>query len=145
MRRIDDRETPKSAKGVCAMGLSARFGRHASFIGLAYRGDDEQKVTSKRQVHPNTGDSHRCIHSARPLNRLVCPAAHAGESAARSRGSWSSEIMTAAQYAPLQFILATCFFRGARRRGARAVKGQNIPNIDFAANSHLKSAIWLLE
>lgn len=52
-------------------------------------------------VSTGSGDSHLRTQSARPLKRSVWPAAYAGESGDRLRGSRRREMMTAAQYAPL--------------------------------------------
>lgn len=46
-------------------------------------------------------DLQRRTYSASPVNRVGLSGVQAGESGVRSRGSLSSEMMTAAQYAPL--------------------------------------------
>lgn len=59
---------------------------------------------------------HWPTQSARPLNSSVWPAEQAGESADRFWGRFSSEIMTAAQYAPLGRQLGLCHGMGDDER-----------------------------
>ena len=79
------------------MGLEAWLGRHASFIRLAFKkGGNGEYMGGTKQLAISC-DSHRRIHSAKPLNRSVYPAADAGESGARLSEIFSSEMMTDAQ------------------------------------------------
>jgi hypothetical protein len=62
-------------------------------------------------------DSHRRIQSAMPLKRLLWPALYAGESEGSSRGSLRMEMITVAQYAPLENgldLVTKVLFHGMR-------------------------------
>lgn len=93
MWRIDDGEASESAKGICTMRFDARFCRHASLVCLAFLVSDQRTGAILGLVH----HLHRRTYSARPVNRPVWPAEHAGESGDKSRGRLSSEMMTDAQ------------------------------------------------